>query len=104
MEEIGLLNKELLILERNEKLVVVDIKNKVIKKEIKFEHSIHSIIPLNEKIFLIETGSYIYQYYIDYSKNIQLEGKKNLYTDNLNKYPGNELIVGNEKKIIIFGY
>ena len=52
-EEIQLVNKNTLLIDRNDRIVIIDVNNKIVKKEIKIDYTPFGIIPLNEEKFLI---------------------------------------------------
>jgi len=98
---IKLVNKNTLILDRNSKIVIIDAMNRIVKKEIKFEYNIFSIILLNENNFLIGTYDSIYQCEIN-NFHFTLKEKKDIEFNFIDKYPGNKLIIYKDKKICIY--
>ena len=98
---IQLVNENTLILDRNSKIVIIDAKNRIVKKEIKFEYDIYSIILLNENNFLIGTCNSICQCEI-YNFHFTLKEKKDIDFDFFDKYPGNKLIISKDKEISIY--
>jgi len=98
---IKLVNKNILILDRNSKIVIIDAMNRIIKKEIKFEYNICSIILLNENNFLIGTYYSVCQCQIN-NFHFTLKEKKDIEFDFIDKYPGNKLIIFKDKKICIY--
>ena len=99
-----LANKDNLILERNRKLVVIDIKSRNIKKEIKIEHYLRLIITLNENRFLVQDYNNIYEYEIESKNKITLKEQKRIENKFIGKYPDNKLIIIKDKTITIYGY
>ena len=99
-----LANKENLILEHNRKLVVIDIKSRNIKKEIKIEHYLRLIISLNENRLLVQDYNNIYEYEIESKNKITLKEQKRIKNDFIAKYPYNKLITIKDKTITIYGY
>ena len=99
---IFLANNNDLIVERNNKLVLIDPKNRNIKKEFKIDHSVSSLLRLNESIFLIKSWGTLYQYEI-YNKKITLIEEKRFKSDCFAKYPDNKLISVKDKAITIYG-
>lgn len=95
------INKDTLILDRNSKIVIIDAKKRSIYKEIKFEHSINSIILLNENNFLITNNYTIYQCEINYF-NLTINKEKDIKSNIIDKYPGNKLIISKDKEIYIY--
>ena len=100
-KHIKLVNENTLILERNSKIVIIDAKNRIVKKEIKFEYYKRSIILLNENNFLIESDNRIYQCEI-INFHFALKEKKDINFDFIDKYPGNKLIISKDKEICIY--
>ena len=98
---IKLVNKNTLILDRNSKIVIIDAKNRIVKKEIKFEYVICSIILLNENNFLIESKNRICQCEIN-NFHFTLKETKDIDFDFIDKYPGNKLIISKNKEICIY--
>ena len=99
-----LANKNNLIVDRNSKLVLIDVNSKNIKKEFKYDHSFDIAIRLNENLFLIADYYDIYQYEFENDNKIQLKKQsKNIEFDFIRKYPDNKLIIANGKKISIYG-
>ena len=106
-----LVNKDYLIVEGDNKMILVDVKSRNIKKEIKIEisplrieNSIDNIICLNEKSFLMVISETIYQYEFNSSKTFELKEKRDIFNNLILKYPDNKLIlVENKNNIIIYG-
>ena len=98
---IQLINKNTLILERNKKIVIIDIDNKIVKKEIIIDYYISDLISINENKFLIRKYDEIIQYEID-NYNIKLKSRKKINSIMIRKYPCNKLIIINDKEFIIY--
>ena len=98
---IQLINKNTLILERNKKIVIIDIDNKIVKKEIIIDYYISDLISINENKFLIRKYDEIIQYEID-NYNIKLRSRKKINSIIIRKYPCNKLIIINDKEFIIY--
>ena len=100
-----LLNEDALVVKCEKKLILVDIKKRDIKKDLQLGFRIRSVISLNNKIFLIENFSSIFQLEIENLNKIIFKGKKTgLQFLLIKKYPENKLITSNGKEIIIYGY
>ena len=98
---IFLANKNNLILDRNNKLVLIDPKKKIIKKEIKYEDSFSSFLPLNEKVFLIDNYG-LEQYEFENENQFKLKGKKDFDYSLFGKYPDNKIYMVYDKNISIY--
>ena len=106
-----LANKDYLFVEGDKKILLVDIKDRSIKQEIKIEQSpsrifdsIDDIICLNDKKFLIVVSDTIYQYEFNSSKTIILKEQIKNISNLIIKYPGNKLIMIEKKNNInIYG-
>ena len=92
--------KDHLIVDINKKILLIDIKNRVIKKELKFNIS-GDVLHLNDSVFL-EYGHKVNQYkFVDSS--IKLIAETKLSNNIIDKYPGNLLIVEYKNRIYIYG-
>ena len=101
-----LLNEENLFVLGNESYILVDTKNKIVKKEIKFEIELTEMIALNKNLFLYQYDDILKLYKFDEQNNFELieELKFEFYLELISKYPGNKLInYTNEGKISILG-
>ena len=78
--DIKLANKKTLLLSRNFKIVIIDVKNKVIKREIKFDFELSDIIPINEDYCCFRNYNKIKQYKIN---NFKLEIKDYEYINSI---------------------
>ena len=92
-----------LIVEREQKIILVDVKNRSIKNEFNYEIDCKRCICLNEKIFLYYPGGSLSLYEIENSKTIILKEEKKLDCVFTLKYPGNKLITYYNKKFTIYG-
>ena len=102
--QICLVNKNLLIVERNSKFVLIDVNKRSYIKEIKIEESFSKMMSLNEKTFLTIDNYSFCQYEIGrYSDKISYLRKKNLRNDYIIKYPDNKLLAIKDEKIYIYG-
>ena len=110
--EMILINNNLIV-ELNDKLILIDINNTNKKKELKFEHNASYMNKLNEKTFLVGARDYIYQFEIKDEK-ITLKGEREhpnknkwITYDNIINYPGNKIIVeeikGEDYVLVIYG-
>ena len=99
--KIQLVNKNTLLLDRNDRIVIIDVNNRIVKKEIKIDYTPYEIIPLNEEKCLIRKCHEIIQYSIN---NFNLVEKERYSIDHniVMKYPGNKLIIANEKIATIY--
>ena len=99
-----LINKNnLIILGVEEEIKLIDVKNKVKINKFKLEiYDFDNIIILNDNKFL-NISSELEQYELENPNTIRLKGKKEMDKELISKYPGNKLIVYNEKKITIYG-
>ena len=112
-DNMTLINKENLIVEGEKTIILIDVKNRTIKKELKLDINFSDLIILNEKSFLsyrllshFEGNGYLEQYELEDPDTIVLKEKKEfdeLDKDLMSKYPGNKLIIYDNKKIIIYG-
>ena len=104
-----LLNKDNLIIFGNESTILVDVKNKKIKKEFNYELFLEDCIFLNEKLFLYKDRSELLLYEYEEPNNIILKEKRDMgrciEEITISKYPGNKLIIFNDKnnKLSIYG-
>ena len=98
---IKLVNKYTLLLDRNNRIVIIDVKNRCVKKEIKIDYSISDIIPLNEEICLMRKSNTIIQFEI-YNFNLTEKYGKNISSSSVEKYPGNKIIAAYEKTAIVY--
>ena len=101
--QICLVNKNLLIVERNSKFVLIDVNKRSFIKEIKIEESFLKMMSLNEKTFLTIDRCGLCQYEIEYSNKISYLRQEKLSNDRIIKYPDNKLLAINDDKIYIFG-
>ena len=100
-----LFNEDILFVKSDKKFLLVDIKKREIKIEIKSNFRIRSFISLNKNTFLIENFSAIYQFEIENLKKITLKWMKTgLQFFLIKKCHENKLITANNKEIIIYGY
>ena len=107
---IKLINMDILIISGEETIIFVDIKNRKIINEVKFDIYIPGIVCLNEKSFLYYQGRKIgllSQYEIEDLKTFRLKEEKKieLEVDNFLIYPGNRIIIYfyKIKKLSIYG-
>ena len=102
-----LLNKDNLIIFGSDSNILVDVKNKKIKKEFKYGLFLDLCIFLNEKLFLYKDRSKLLLYEYKEPNNIILKEKKEIgrCIELISKYPGNKLIIFTEKnnKLSIYG-
>ena len=102
-----LLNKDNLIIFGNDSNILVDVNNKKIKNEFKYELFLEDCIFLNEKLFLYKDRSKLLLYEYKEPNNIILKEKKEIgrCIELISKYPGNKLIIFTEKnnKLSIYG-
>ena len=98
---IQLANKNTLLLERNNKIVIIDVNDRIVKKEIKFDYSLDRLIPLNEEKCLIRKNNGIIQYEI-YNFNLIEKERYSIENNFVMKYPRNKLIIANDKIASIY--
>ena len=101
-QQIFLANENNLIVERNDKYMLIDPKKKVIIAELKIENTLDNAICLNDKIFLSSDELSIYQYEIKNNK-IELIGETEVGNFQIIKYPDNKIMINYEKNISIYG-
>ena len=103
-DEMVLINKNNLIIKGgNEEIKLIDVKNKIKKNKFKLEiYDFDDIITLNENKFL-NISQELEQYEFEDLDTIKLKGTKEMDKELISKYPGNKIIVYNEKKITIYG-
>ena len=114
--EMTLLNKDNLIISGNGTIILIDIKDRKIINEFKFDDYLYfdDLLLLNEKIFLYyvyfkkRNTTVLYQYEFENLKNIKLKEKKEIEEFNLNdgliaKYQKNKIIIINSNLISIYG-
>ena len=96
-----LLSKGNLIVEGNESIILIDVNNRTMINEFKYDISIDEILCLSEKKFLY-FGVDLEQYELEESNNIKLKEKNEKINGDLKvKYPENKLITYiNIKKLI----
>ena len=101
---IRLVNKDTLVLERNKKLVIIDAKKRVIKKEIKLETGIDSLFILNDKKFFITLNIDCQFYICLYEINnfvLEIKGYIKAKSRFYERYPEDKLISFYDKNIVI---
>ena len=98
-----LLNQDNLIIKGEDTIILIDVKNKKIKKEFNYDIYPEEFIYINDKTFLYLTSDKIYQYEFEEENNIKLKGTKEIQNTNVYKYPGDKLIIHKKNKITIFG-
>ena len=85
-------------------IIVIDIQNRQIRKEYKYNIYIKYIVGLNEKYFLYYDIKSLYQYECDDLNNIELKEEKNIdiyeLGPKITKYLGNKIIICDKKKLI----
>ena len=101
--EMFLLNQDNLIIKGEDTIILIDVKNKKIKKEFNYDIYPEEFIYINDKTFLYLTSDKIYQYELEEENNIKLKGTKEIQNTNAYKYPGDKLIIHKKNKITIFG-
>ena len=111
-DNICLINKNYVIVELDNQLLLVDIINYKINKSFKMSYKIDKIIRLNEKAFIIHEEKYsdnkyyslLYHYEIENNNKIKLIKEKNFQSQiiYIGKYPGNKLIIAYRNEIKIY--
>ena len=112
--EMLLLNKDILLIQGNETVILIDIKNRKISKEYKLDFcfDLSEVVFLNEKTFLHhcvikKQPDKLLQYEIKDLKTLELKEEKviDLKTYFIySKYPGNKLIISDCKNLLsIYG-
>ena len=101
--QICLVNKNLLIVERNSKFVLIDVNKRSFIKEIKIKESFSKMMSLNEKTFLTINEYGFCQYEIENSNKISYLRQEKLSNDCIIKYPDNKLLAIKDEKIYIYG-
>ena len=113
-DEMLLLNRDILLIQGNETAILIDIKNRKISKEYKFDFYFDpsEVVCLNEKTFLYhyvikKQSDKLIQYEIKDLKTLELKEEKiiDLKTYFIySKYPGNRLIISDCKNLLsIYG-
>ena len=104
-----LLNKNDLIVIGMDSVILVDVKNKKVKKEFEYTIYLDDIIILNEKRFVYSGQTELLLYELE-EDNLVLKEKKEMEISSISKYPGNKLIIFSyeefsheDKKISIYG-
>ena len=98
--EMLLLNENNLIVKFNQKLVLIDTKKRVLKKEYKISIGDH-FFGLNDNTFL-DWGSPIQQFKL-VDSGIKIIETKMIDNNFIGKYPDDQLIIRNSNKIYIYG-
>ena len=101
--EMFLLNKDNLIIKGYETIILIDVKNRIIKNEFKYDIYPKEFYYINDKIFLYLVDNEISQYELEDSKNIKLKAKIEIPFKKVLKYPGNKLIIHKRDRIYILG-
>jgi len=100
---IKLINKDTLILDRNKKIIVIDVNNRSVIKEVKITHRFtDNILVLNDNMFIMTKYGQLYIYEIN-NFNLRLKEEKTINNDLIGKYPENKIYIANDKKIMIYG-
>ena len=98
---IEIFDKNTLLLDRNQKIILIDTRNKIVKNEFKIDLYIDSIIKLNEQMLLVRNNRRIIQYEI-HCFDLREICQKYIDVNFFWKYPENKLIISNDKEIIIY--
>ena len=111
-----LLNKDNLIVSGDGTMILIDIKNRKIINEFKFDYYLYfdELTLLSEKIFISykydkeRKVTILFQYELEKLKTIKLKEKRELEGRNLNdgliaKYKGNKIVIYSTNLISIFG-
>ena len=98
-----LLNKDNLIIPFEESIILIDVKNRIIKNKFKYNFRFSKLIYINEKVFLYHDNGWLFQYEFEDSNTIKLKGEKKINIDLISKYPEDKLIIYKEKKFSIYG-
>lgn len=101
--EMFLLNQDNLIIKGDDTIILIDVKNRKIKKKFKYDIYPENFLHINDKTFLYLTSDKIYQYELEEENNIILKETKEIKNTEIYKYPGNKLIIHKKNKITIFG-
>ena len=99
--EMLLLNDNNLIVDFNEKLVLIDTKKRVLKKEYKIRIR-YLLFSLNDNTFLERSRSFIQQFKL-VNSGIKLIEEKEIHNKFIGKYPDDQLIIIDGNKIYIYG-
>ena len=104
--KILLLNETALIIMGEDCIVLIDVKNRNIKKEFKYKLNFDHIIILNQNYFLHFKSKKLSLYELEGLNEIKLKEEKKFETGSLVKYPGNKFVITDieRKKISIYGY
>ena len=98
-----LIRKDFLLIGGNSNsIILIDVKNREMVKKYNCDIVITETICLNENIFLYHSRK-LYQYEFKDSNNIELKEEKDLHVELISKFPGNRLIIYDDKKITIYG-
>ena len=103
LREMFLLNQDNLIIKGNDTIILIDVKNRIIKKEFNYDIFPDEFLHINDKTFLYLEKDKIYQYELDESSIIKLKDKNEIQYTNVSKYPGKKLIIHKKNKIYILG-
>ena len=101
-QKIILLNDIHLVVSLKGGLVLIDAKNRAIKKEYHLGIYVKQIFGLNDKLILINNGQTIYQYLIE-KFNPKLVEEKSIDNSLISKYHDNKIIIIENKIIYIYG-
>ena len=98
-----LIRKDFLLIEGDgNSIILIDVKNREIIKEYNYVFFFTQTVCLNENIFLCHSGK-LCQYEFTDSNDIELKEEKDLHVELISKFPGNRLIIYDDKKITIYG-
>ena len=114
-DDMKFLNRNNLMIKGDDSLILIDIKNRKIVNEFKYDFYLDfdNICCLNEKTFLYykyirkKKKYFLYQFKLEDEKTIKLkeEREMDMDADLVKKYQGNKIIINTykEKKLIIYG-
>ena len=106
-DDMLLLNETSLIINKIDFIVLIDVKNRNIIKEFKYELNFDNIIILNQNYFLYFDNKKLSLYELEGLNDIKLKEEKELLKiGSIVKYSGNKLLITENKgkKITIYGY
>jgi len=100
--ELLLINKDKLLFERDESILLFDVNNRIKLNEFKIFLTLHQILLLNDNTFLYEDEP-LQQYELVNPKTIEMKEEKEIECYLISKYYENKIIIYNNKKITLLG-
>ena len=100
--ELLLINKDKLLFERDESILLFDVNNRIKLNEFKIFLILYQILLLNDNTFLYEDEP-LQQYELIDPKTIEMKEEKEIEYYLISKYYENKIIIYNDKKITLLG-